>query len=131
MRAYEVAHHLYAHITWCTEKRIPLIADQTELSLKGLIEHTYKEAEYELIALETVPDHVHLLVRFHPVHRIADFVKLVKRRTSRLVGKNTGCPLKWQKGYGVDTVGTKSLDIAKRYILGQKQHHRERLNTVA
>ncbi|MFH1861422.1 MAG: IS200/IS605 family transposase, partial [bacterium] len=105
MRAYNVAHQLYAHITWCTEKRVPLLESKIEEIFKDTIQEVCREENYQLIAAECVPDHIHLIVRFRPTHKLSDFIHLVKGRTSRLITRRTGQDFQWQKGYGIDTVG--------------------------
>lgn len=126
MRTYDVAHQLYVHITWCTYDRLPLISTTIEQILRRVIEDTCKELGLQLIALEMVPDHAHLLIRFQPAQSLSEAVKIIKGRTSRLVTHKTGQAFQWQKGYGIDTVGPKALETAKSYVLNQKSHHKNR-----
>jgi putative transposase len=123
MRTEEKAHQLYAHITWCTEKRVPLIVPELDQLLKNSISDVCGELNVEVLAVETVPDHVHLLIRFHPTLQLAYLVKMIKGRTSRIITQKAEQPFQWQKGYGIDTVGPKSLEIAKEYVINQKAHH--------
>ena len=123
MRTEKKAHQLYAHITWCTEKRVHFITPDVEQLLKDSIKDVCGELNVEVLALETVPDHVHLLVRFHPMLQLAYLVKMIKGRTSRIITQKAEHPFQWQKGYGMDTVGPKALEVAKMYVLNQKVHH--------
>ena len=125
MRSYDVAHQLYVHITWCTLDRNVLIQEDIESEIRRLIEDACKELKLKVVALEMVPDHLHLLVRFLPTHRLSDCVKLLKGRSSRLITRKTGREFQWQKGYGIDTVGLKALDVARKYAVDQKEHHRD------
>jgi len=125
MRSYDVAHQLYVHMTWCTLDRAPLVLGGIESEIRKLIEDACKELKLKVIALEMVPDHLHLLVRFMPTHRLSDCVKLLKGRSSRLITHKTGREFQWQKGYGIDTVGPKALDVARKYVQAQKEHHRD------
>jgi putative transposase len=123
MRSYDVAHQLYVHMTWCTLDRNALIQGDIESEIRSLVEDACKELKLKVIALEMVSDHLHLLVRFMPTHRLSDCVKILKGRSSRLITRKTGREFQWQKGYGIDTVGLKALEVARKYVQDQKEHH--------
>jgi len=125
MPSKNVGHQLYAHLTWCTAERMCWIKGTTESALKEIIGNACAEMGYEILAMETVPDHVHLLVRFHPQHQLAQLVKTIKGRSSRLIARETG-GFKWQEGYGVNTVGLKALEDAIHYVKNQKERHSDR-----
>jgi putative transposase len=123
MRTREIAHQLYAHFSWCVEKRTELITPEIENSIKSITQEICSEEKIEMLACEAVQDHVHLLIRFHPTHRLSDFIKLVKGRSSRMINIKLCEGFQWEKGYGVDTVGLKALEVARKYVLDQKLHH--------
>jgi len=126
MRISHTAHQLYAHLTWATEARLELVDDRVKKELGSIINEIADAMGYEIIAFETVSDHVHLLVRYKPTHRISDFIKMVKGKSSRVIPYLLNRPLSWQKGYGVTSVGPKSLRAAIRYVEQQRVHHPER-----
>lgn len=93
--------------------------------IKEIISNVCAEMGYEIIALEIVPDHVHLLVRFRPQHQLSHLVKTIKGRSSRMVAQEME-GFKWQEGYGINTVGIKALQGAMEYVMNQKEHHDDR-----
>lgn len=126
MRISHTAHQLYAHITWTTEARSELIDDRMKSELRSIINEIAQELGYEILAFETVSDHVHLLVRFKPTHRISDFIKALKGKSSRVIPYLLRKPISWRKGYSVTSVSLELLKTKINYIKQQKMHHPER-----
>ena len=124
-----VAHQLYAHITWSTEKRQGLIDNDIKKHLNGIITNVCDELGYQIIAFEAVNDHVHLLVRFKQIHNLVEFIKAIKGRSSRVIPCKLNKPLSWRKSYSITTVGPKALQAAIQYIKNQKEHHLNRFKT--
>lgn len=71
-------------------------------------------------------DHVHTLFSLGRVISIADVVEEIKTESSKWI-KTKGIEFEnfhWQKGYGAFSIGRSNVASLKRYILGQKKHHR-------
>ena len=117
---------MYAHINWNTVSRVELIDGEVKRALGKIIREAANEEGYEILAYEAVSEHVHLVVRFKPSHCIADFVKKIKGKSSRIIPYSINKPIKWQKGYGITTVGPKALNSAIQYVKDQKNHHSNR-----
>ena len=83
------------------------------------------ERECNLIELETMPDHVHLLVECDPQYGIHRLVKQVKGRSSRLLREEfpslkRRLPTLWTNSYFVATIGGAPLEIVKQYVENQR-----------
>lgn len=83
------------------------------------------ERQSEIIEIEVMPDHVHLLVEVDPQYGIHRLVKEVKGYSSRILRKEfkhltTKLPTLWTNSYFVATVGGAPLAIIKQYIENQK-----------
>jgi putative transposase len=79
----------------------------------------------EVIELEVMPDHVHLLVDVDPQFGIHRLVKMLKGRSSRLLRQEfptlkSRLPTLWTNSYFVSTVGGTPIKIVKQYIENQK-----------
>lgn len=99
-----------------------LIASSLPLPLQGVI----TETQSELIELEVMPDHVHLLVEIDPQFGIHKLVKLAKGRSSRFLRQEfhwlrSRLPTLWTNSYFVSTVGGSPLSVVKQYIESQKR----------
>lgn len=114
------------HVVWCPKYRRKVLKDQIEERLDVLIRETIEKYKSELIALEIMPDHVHLLVGVDPQFGIHRLVKNVKGRTSRYLREEfpklkTQMPSLWTNSYFVSTVGGAPLSVIKQYIEAQKK----------
>lgn len=73
-----------------------------------------------------VKDHVHLLVRLKPVHRIDYFLRDMKADSSGWIHKQgLSKEFSWQRGYGAFTVSESQIGNVRRYIANQEEHHRK------
>lgn len=89
-----------------------------------------QEIQVEIIEMEIMPDHVHLLLEVDPQFGIHKAVKTIKGRTSRVLRQEfpqlkTKLPTLWTNSYFVSTVGGAPLEILKKYIEGQKRSQRK------
>ena len=118
------------HVVWCPKYRRKVLTDKVETRLKELIYETCLELQSELIELELMPDHVHMLVEVDPQFGIHKLVKTIKRKTSRILRKEfpiltTKLPTLWTNSYFVSTVGGAPLSAVKQYIENQKTSQRK------
>jgi putative transposase len=102
------------------------LVDAVEQRLREIISTTILERQSELLALEVMPDHVHLLVGVDPQFGIHRLVKHVKGRTSRYLRSEfpklkSSMPCLWTNSYFVSTVGGAPLSVIKQYVENQKK----------
>lgn len=114
------------HVVWCPKYRRKVLKDQIEERLAVLIMETIEKYKSELIALEIMPDHVHLLVGVDPQFGIHRLVKNIKGRTSRYLREEftklkTQMPSLWTNSYFVSTVGGAPISVIKQHIEAQKK----------
>jgi putative transposase len=79
----------------------------------------------EVIALEIMPDHVHVLVEIDPqfgIHRLVKNMKGVSSHTLRNEFRTlkSKLPTLWTNSYFVSTVGGSPLEVIKQYVENQK-----------
>ena len=96
-----------------------------ETRLKEIVGQVCQEHQAEVEELEVMPDHVHMLVSVDPQFGIHRLVKLIKRRSSRLLRQEFPAlkrklPTLWTNSYFVGTTGGAPLSIIKQYIEQQK-----------
>ena len=113
------------HVVFCPKYRRQVLVDGIDERLKEIIRGVAMDTRCELMEIEVMPDHVHLLVEVDPQFGIHRFVKLAKGRSSRLLRKEyptlkSRLPTLWTNSYFVSTVGGAPLAIVKQYIENQK-----------
>ena len=119
--------HLLYHLIFSTKDREPLIPlewrDRLHEYLGGLVQGLDGVPQ----GVGGVADHVHLLVSLKPTHSVADFMRELKRHSSRWVSDQMKIRhFKWQEGYAAFTVSESSRDKVREYIAKQEEHHRTR-----
>lgn len=113
------------HVVWCPKYRRPVLVNGVDGRLKDIIRETCAEIHAELIEMEVMPDHVHLLVEVDPQCGIHRAVRLIKGRSSRLLRDEypwlkSRLPTLWTNSYFVSTVGGAPLKTIRQYIENQK-----------
>ena len=80
----------------------------------------------QILAINGMPDHIHLLVKFSTTVSISKFNKQVKGTTSRFINSNSiGEDFRSQIGYGVFSASRWDLEKIIGYVKNQKEHHAE------
>ena len=113
------------HVVWCPKYRRSVLIDGADEALKLIIERVCVSRDAELIELEVMPDHVHLLVGIDPQYGIHRLVKEMKGASSREMRASFAflkrrLPTLWTNSYFVSTVGGAPLAVIKQYIENQK-----------
>jgi len=113
------------HVIWCPKYRRPVLVPEVAERLKQIVHAVAGECGAEVIELEVMPDHVHLLVEVDPQFGIHKLVRLMKRRSSGLLRDEfrwlrSRLPTLWTNSYFVSTVGDAPLAVIKQYIEQQK-----------
>ena len=101
------------------------MTDEVQSRFKQICSQVCLELHAEILSMETMPDHVHLLVEVDPQFGIHRLVKMIKGRSSRYLRKeflflNSRLPTLWTNSYFVSTVGGAPLSVIKQYVEAQK-----------
>lgn len=118
------------HVVFCPKYRRKVLVNDVDSRLKELIFQIAEEYKFDVIELEIMPDHVHLLMEVDPQLGIHKAIKTIKGKTSRILRQEfrqltTKLPTLWTNSYFVSTVGGAPLDIVKQYIESQKTSQRK------
>ena len=121
------------HVVWCPKYRRKVLDGEVSERLKELIAQRCGEINAEIIELEVMPDHVHLLMEIDPQFGINQAVRSIKGYTSHTLRKEfpplkTRLPTLWTNSYFVSTVGGAPLSAIKQYIENQERSERRRKN---
>lgn len=113
------------HVIWCPKYRRSVLVKGVDVRLKEIIQSVSTECKCEILELEVMPDHVHLLVEVDPQFGIHKLIKLMKGRSSRLLREEfkwikSRLPTLWTNSYFVSTIGGAPLEVVKQYIEQQK-----------
>lgn len=80
-----------------------------------------------MLAINSVPDHLHLLFGMNPNQSVSDLMRLVKGDSAEFINKNglVKARFNWQEGYGAFSNSRSQVDAVVKYIHRQKEHHKQ------
>jgi putative transposase len=116
---------LYIHCVFAVKYRMAMIQPEWEDRLQMYITGIVQNNGHKLLAINSMPDHLHLFVGLNPKQSISDMMMLVKGDSSEMINKErlTKRKFQWQDGYGAFSNSRSQIDGVVKYILNQKQHH--------
>ena len=118
------------HVVWCPKYRQPVLVNSVRTRLKEILLHIAQELRSEIIEIEVVSDHVHLLCEVDPQFGINRLVGRLKGSSSRLLRQEfpylKHLPSLWTNSCFIATVGGAPLEVIKQYIEQQKDEKCQR-----
>ena len=122
-------YSLQYHIVWCTKYRKQIFVSGLDEEVKAHLQTTANDLQARILAMEVMPDHIHLLLDCKPQLRPSDAIKILKGNTARwlfmkhpeLKNQLWGGHM-WNPSYFVATVSERSQEQIKKYISEQKTH---------
>ena len=122
------SHLVYScqyHVIFCPKYRRKVLVDGIEIRLKELILSKQEEYGYEVLDMEIMPDHVHLLLSVNPKTGVFQAVNHIKGYTSHELREQfptlkSRLPTLWTQSKFISSVGAVTLEVVKKYIEEQK-----------
>jgi putative transposase len=112
------------HFVWIAKRRKAILVGELEIDLRELLEGLAEELKCAVLALEIMPDHVHLFLNCPPVLAPDQIMFRFKGTTSRILRERypglMKLPSLWTRSYFCSTAGNVSSETIKRYIGEQK-----------
>ena len=113
------------HVIFCPKYRRNVLVSGVDTRLKELIQEKQFEYGYEVLEMEIMPDHVHLLLDVNPQIGVVNIIGKIKGYTAHVLRKEfpwlkKRLPCLWTRSKFISTVGAVSLDVVKTYIENQK-----------
>jgi IS605 OrfB family transposase len=123
---HNVVYSCKYHVVWCPKYRHSVLINGVDVRLKELIKETCDLLNVEIIEMEIMPDHVHLLMEVDPQFGVHKAVKQIKGYSSKVLRTEfpwlkSRLPSLWTNSYFVSTVGGAPLAVIKQYIENQKR----------
>ena len=120
-----IAYNCHYHVVFCPKYRRKVLVNGVDERLKTILIETIEKWGQELVEMEVMPDHVHVLVGCDPQFGIHRLVKYLKGTSSRYLRQEfphlkRRLPSLWTNSYFIATVGGVTLETLKRYVEGQK-----------
>ena len=118
------------HVVFCPKYRRSVLKIGVDTRLKEIIYETANDMECEILELEIMPDHVHILIEVEPQFGVHKAIKRIKGRSSRFLRQEfawlkSRLPSLWTNSYFVSTVGGAPIEVVKKYIENQKWNEKD------
>ncbi len=116
---------IYIQVVFAVKGRESLIHSSWEEDLHKYISGIIRNKEQKLLAINGMPDHIHLLIGMKPNCCLSDLVREIKKSSHEFIRekKFSKFRFQWQEGYGAFSYSHSSLDQVINYINTQKEHH--------
>ena len=118
----------YFHLVFAVKNRETLIRkewkDEMEMYITGIIQNQ----KHKLLAINAMPDHIHIFIGYNVNQLIPDLVEEIKTSSNAWIKeqKKSKFKFEWQKGYGAFSHSRSQLDTVVQYIRNQQKHHQKK-----
>lgn len=119
---------IYIQVVFAVAGRASVIPGEHKDELHRYVTGIVTRRGQKLIAINSMPDHVHLLIGLKPDCALSDLVGDVKAASSKLIHERQWVPgrFAWQEGFGAFSYSHSQLGDVIRYIQQQEEHHAKR-----
>lgn len=117
---------IYLQFVFAVQDRISLIHSSWEEDLYKYITGIVQNNGHKLIAINGIPNHLHVFIGYKPHQLIPDLLQDIKGSSSKWINQQgfVKAKFRWQAGYGAFSYSHSQIDNVVKYIINQKEHHR-------
>ncbi len=118
---------MYVHFIWSTLDGHPWVSNEIERPVYRCIVNQIHKTGCEVLAINGVPDHIHLVVKLRSTVQVALLIKQAKGVSAKLINDHLDGQgrFRWRSGYGAFTISRWDLPMIINYVKKQKSHHAE------
>ena len=116
---------IYIHIVFAVKGRQNLIPKEHKTELHGYIMGIITNKKQTVIQINSMPDHIHILVGITPDTAVSNLVRDIKANSSKFINQKRWVMgrFEWQVGFGAFSYSRSQLDDLVEYIKNQEKHH--------
>ncbi len=119
---------IYIQFVFAVQDRVSLIKPEWKDELYKYMTGIVRNNKHKLIAINGMPNHVHLFVGYNPYQLIPSLLQDIKGFSSKWINKRgfVRGRFSWQEGYGSFSYSNSQINRVVNYIKNQEQHHKKR-----
>ncbi len=116
---------IHIHAVFAVQNRNSLISKTWKEELCKYITGILQNNEHKMIAINTMPDHIHVLFGMRPIQSLSDLMRDIKSNSSKWINEKSLTQEKfaWQEGFGAFSYAKSQLPNVIKYIEEQEIHH--------
>ena len=122
---------IHIHFVFAVKFRDGIIQSKWKEDLYKYMSGIIQNNNHKLLAINGMPDHIHILIGLRPAQSISDLMKEVKQSSSKWINQNklTNGHFEWQEGYGAFSYSKSQIGQVINYIQNQELHHEKKTFT--
>jgi putative transposase len=119
---------IHIHAVFSVQNRECIIGNQWKDELYKYIAGIIRNCNHKLLAINGMPDHLHILFGMRPVQSLSDLLQDIKGSSSKWINdrKFIKGKFSWQEGYGAFSYSKSQLPQIIQYIEMQQEHHKKK-----
>jgi len=117
---------IHIQFVFAVKYRQALIHSSWKDRLHQYITGIFQNNQHKMLQINSMPDHIHILIGFRPHQSISSLIQNVKTETSKWIKQQQlSSSFAWQEGYGAFSYSKSHIPDVIRYIQHQEEHHRK------
>ena len=122
---YTQLHHQFV---FATHYREASIKTRWQEQLHKYITAIVQDHEHKMLQINTMPDHLHMLIGMRPIQSVSSLMQVVKSESTKWINQEEFCSREfaWQEGYGAFSYSKSQIPNVIAYIQQQEAHHRKK-----
>ncbi len=119
---------IHIQAVFSVQNRVCIIQKAWETELYKYMTGIIQNHDHKLLAINGMPDHVHVFFGMRPTQSLSDLMQDIKGDSSKWINQKgfINGRFSWQEGYGAFSYSKSQVDQVINYIRNQKDHHRKR-----
>jgi len=119
---------IHIHAVFSVQNRECIIAKHWQDELYKYITGILQNNHHKLLAINGMPDHIHILFGMRATQSLSDLLQDIKGNSSKWINerKFVSSKFSWQEGYGAFSYGKSQLPQIIQYIEKQQEHHQKK-----
>ena len=118
---------IHIHFVFAVKFRSALIQKEWKNELLKYITGIFQHNNHKVLQINSMPDHIHILIGMRPTQSISSLIQNVKTESSKWINAHKLCKstFAWQEGYGAFSYSKSQVPDVIRYIQNQELHHKK------
>ena len=118
---------IHLQVIFAVKKRAGLIQKEWKDELYKYITGIIQAKDHKLLAINGMPDHLHIFFGMRPIQSLSDLMQDVKQDSSKWINQKGFIKdrFEWQQGFGAFSYSKSQASQVIAYVQNQEVHHRK------
>jgi putative transposase len=119
---------IHIQTVFSVQDRLCLISGAWKNELFKYITGIINNCGHKTLAINGMPDHIHILFGMRPTQSLSDLMQDIKGSSSKWINNKKLCSgrFSWQEGYGAFSYSKSDVQNVINYIRNQENHHSDK-----